>query len=86
MSFNLSKDISDTERLGYSVGLDLSMDRSSLTPTLLYQIADNIRLISSCSFDSDLGAKLAIGAEYEFSLETKATVQYVETVQNLTEL
>ena len=38
------------------------------------------------SVDSELGLRANAGLEYEFSQETKVTVQYQETVQNLTEL
>lgn len=58
----------------------------TLNPTLMYQLADSVKLHTSCSIDSDYGMRAVLGAEYEFSQETKMTVQYMENVKNLTEL
>ena len=52
----------------------------------MYQLRNNVRLLSTLSLDTDLGWKLAVGTEFGFSAETKFTVQYVHGVQALTEL
>jgi len=35
------------------MGLDLTPDKCTLSPTLMYEIVDNVKLISSLSVDSD---------------------------------
>jgi long-subunit fatty acid transport protein len=70
----VGRDISESNKLGYSMGVNLTPDKCTLTPTLMYQIMDNIKLVSSVAVDSDYGWRLSLGAEYEFSHETKVVV------------
>ena len=67
LKVNLSRDSSDSNPLGYSMGMDISADKFTLAPSINYLIADGIRLSSSMSFDSEYECKLAIGVAYEFS-------------------
>lgn len=55
-------------------------------PVLNYKIAEHVRLVSNMQLDSEYTVKMAYGAEYDFSQETKVAVQFTNSMDNLTEL
>ena len=61
------------------MGLKLDPDSLTLMPSLSYKIAEQVRLVANMQIDSDYTCKMAVGAEYEFSQETKVAVQFSET-------
>lgn len=56
------------------MGLKLSPDSLTLMPSLSYKIAEQVRLVANMQIESDYSCKMAVGAEYEFSQETKVAV------------
>ena len=86
LNLTIQREINAANPLGYSLGFNIGADKLTLSPSLWYQLTEGIKFFGSMSVDSELGVRANAGLEYEFSQETKVTVQYQETVQNLTEL
>ena len=82
----VERDTSPTNPLGFSIGVNLTEDKITVSPSLNYQVSDKIKVFSSVALDSDLSAKLSCGAEYEFTPETKVLVSYTSTVQELSSI
>ena len=79
---SVDREASDNELWGYSLGLKLSPDSLTLMPSLSYKIAEQVRLVANMQIDSDYSCKMAVGAEYDFSQETKVAVQFSESYEN----
>ena len=86
LNVNIAKEPNESNIWGGSMGLQLSPDKLTLSPTLSYKIAEHVRLVYNMQVDSDFTCKLAVGAEYDFSQETKVAVQFTESLENFSEL
>lgn len=74
MNLNVGRDTSETNPFGYQIGVSMKPDKCSLSPMFFYQLSESVRLINTMSIDSDYVINGGVGAEYEFSPETKVTV------------
>ena len=86
LNFSVSRDIGSANSYGFQVDVNLGEDKMTISPTLFFQASDKVRVFSSVALDSDMGSKIVLGAEYEFSEETKVLVSYSSTFEEVNQL
>jgi hypothetical protein len=58
---------------------------ASITPTLLYKVADNVSLNADVSVDSNLGLKFTAGLSYQLSESTSGAVFLATVLKDASE-
>lgn len=67
LNFGITKDITQTNNIGYSMQLNLNEDDVTLAPTVNYKVTPKIHASCSASINQKMDVRSAVGIQYQIS-------------------
>ena len=78
----MNRNIQNSENWGWNLKTNVGEDSASITPTLLYKVADNISLNTDITIDSNMGLKFTTGLSYQVSDSSNGGVFLATTLKD----